>query len=97
MNADANESVRARVVVTGRVQGVCFRWETRTEAARLGVAGWIRNRSDGTVEGVFEGPRPAVDALVHWCHRGPPGAGVVEVSTAWETATGEFNGFEIAR
>ena len=96
-NTNASESVRARVVVTGRVQGVCFRWETRAKAARLGVAGWVRNRSAGTVEGVFEGTRPAVEALIQWCHHGPPGASVREVATEWETAAGEFDGFEIAR
>ena len=97
MSAGASESVRARIVVTGRVQGVCFRWETRAEAAHLGVAGWVRNRSDGAVEGVFEGPKPAVDALIQWCHHGPPAASVFKVATEWETANGEFCGFEIAR
>ena len=56
--------VRRRVVVTGRVQGVFFRTSCRTQAVSQGVAGWVRNRDDGAVEAVFEGPPAAVDAVV---------------------------------
>ena len=97
MNAGVRESVRARVTVTGRVQGVCFRWATQAEATRLGVVGWVRNRSDGAVEGVFEGPQAVVDALIRWCHGGPAAATVLNVAVEWESATGEFGGFEITR
>ena len=67
------ERVRQRVVITGRVQGVFFRDSTRREAARRGVAGWVRNRGDGAVEAVFEGPPDEVEALVAFCRRGPAG------------------------
>lgn len=69
--------VRARVLVSGRVQGVWYRESCRQEAERLGLAGWVRNRSDGRVEIEAEGPRQAVDALVAWAREGPPRAVVV--------------------
>lgn len=69
-----------RVVVEGRVQGVFFRDSCRTEADRRRVTGWVRNRSDGSVEAEFEGEPDAVAAMVAWCRTGPPRAGVVKVS-----------------
>jgi acylphosphatase len=68
------------VVVTGRVQGVFFRASCAEQAERLGVAGWIANRPDGSVAGHFEGSPEAVDALVDWCRSGPPSAAVADVS-----------------
>ena len=76
--------VRRRVVVRGRVQGVFFRDSCRSEAARLGVAGWVRNARDGSVEAVFEGPVAAVSAAVNWCRQGPPRAVVESVSVVEE-------------
>lgn len=67
---------RTRVVIHGRVQGVGFRAGVAVRAQSLGVAGWVRNRSDGAVEAVFEGADDAVAALVHWCGSGPRGAAV---------------------
>ncbi|WP_018331541.1 acylphosphatase [Actinomycetospora chiangmaiensis] len=67
------------LVVHGTVQGVFFRASAEQEARRLGVAGWVRNRSDGTVEMVAEGDDEAVDALVGWAHQGPPRADVTGV------------------
>lgn len=74
---DAERSVRLRV--TGRVQGVSFRWATEQEARRLGVAGWVRNEPDGSVAAYAVGPTDAVDALVAWAHEGPPSARVASV------------------
>ena len=71
--------IRVHVVVAGRVQGVWFRESCRGEADRLGVAGWVANRSDGSVEIEAEGDRAAVDALVTWAHRGPRRAHVTDV------------------
>jgi acylphosphatase len=71
--------VRVRAVVSGRVQGVWYRESCRREADRLGVAGSVRNRADGTVEIEAEGQRPAVDALLAWAGRGPDRARVVGV------------------
>jgi acylphosphatase len=68
------------VRVTGRVQGVSFRWYAQQEALRLGVRGWIRNEPDGSVAGHLEGEDAAVDALVAWCRRGPSYAAVRDVA-----------------
>lgn len=65
-----------RVRVAGRVQGVWFRGWTRQTATALGLTGWVRNRSDGSVEAVFCGPRRAVEMMVEACRRGPPAADV---------------------
>jgi acylphosphatase len=75
-------SVRVQVVVSGLVQGVFFRDRCRDHARIEGVGGWVRNRSDGTVEAEFEGPPDAVDRLVSWCRSGPAHARVdaLEVS-----------------
>lgn len=70
---------RVRVVITGYVQGVGFRAACRAQALRRGVAGWVRNRWDGSVEALFEGPSDAVDALIEWCREGPAGAEVSDV------------------
>lgn len=64
------------VIVEGRVQGVGYRYSLRLEADRAGVAGWVRNRSDGTVEAVVEGTDAAVDDVLAWMAEGPPGAHV---------------------
>ncbi len=62
---------RARVVVTGRVQGVGYRQQALDEAQRLGLTGWVRNLPDGRVEALAEGEKEAVEALLAWCRRGP--------------------------
>ena len=71
--------VRRRVIVHGRVQGVGFRFILARAAQTRGVAGWVRNRPDGTVEAVFEGERDAVESLVRFCGEGPRGAAVERV------------------
>ena len=65
--------------ILGRVQGVWFRESMRREAERLGVTGWVRNRPDGSVEAVAQGPAAAVDALVEWARTGPPQARVERI------------------
>ena len=87
--------VRARVFVSGRVQGVFFRSETQEEALRYGLTGWVRNLPDGKVEAVFEGEKDRIDKLIEFCRRGPPGARVTNVEVVWENYTGEFRGFRI--
>jgi acylphosphatase len=71
-----------RLVIHGRVQGVFFRDSMRHEAQRLGIAGWVRNRSDGTVEASLQGEPAAVDAIVRWAHHGPQHARVERVDIA---------------
>ena len=85
---------RVRVVVRGRVQGVFFRAETRARAQSLGIAGWVRNAPDGTVEAVFEGDPERVESMVEWCRRGPAGAQVDDVDAIPEEPTGEAR-FEV--
>ncbi len=86
--------IRKRVVVAGRVQGVWFRESCRREAERRGVAGWVANRPDGTVEAVFEGDPEAVAALLDWCHDGPRRARVDHVAVRDEAPEGE-RGFTV--
>lgn len=61
---------RARVFVSGKVQGVFYRASTQEEALRQGLAGWVRNLPDGQVEAVFEGTPEAVEDMINWCHTG---------------------------
>jgi acylphosphatase len=86
--------IARRVVVSGRVQGVFFRDSTRAAATARGVAGWVRNRDDGSVEAWFEGEEEAVDALVRWTHSGPPRAEVAGVEVS-EVAPAGLDGFAI--
>lgn len=88
------EKRRVRVRVSGRVQGVWFRAETMSMARSLGLSGWVRNATDGTVEAVFEGDERLVSEAVEWCRRGPPGARVESVEESREEPTGE-QGFEV--
>jgi len=85
--------IRRRVTVSGRVQGVFFRETARRRALSTGVAGWIRNNPDGTVEAVFEGEPDAVERLVDFCREGPRGARVDWVDVASEEPEG-LTGFE---
>jgi acylphosphatase len=85
---------RVRVRVHGRVQGVFFRADTRARAQSLGLAGWVRNAPDGSVEAVFEGKAERVDSMVEWCRHGPAGAIVDQVETVREEPTGE-SGFRV--
>ena len=87
---------RIRAIVSGRVQGVAFRASTVTEARRLGVVGWVKNRSDGSVELEAEGPDDMVAALVQWCHEGPPAARVARVAVDDLRPTGSDREFAIS-
>jgi acylphosphatase len=71
--------VAKRLEITGRVQGVGFRYSMQSEAARRGVSGWVRNRRDGSVEALLQGEDAAVEALVAWARQGPAGALVTQV------------------
>ena len=87
-----SERLTRRLVIRGRVQGVWFRESMRLETEALGVAGWVRNRQDGTVEAVVQGEASAVEAMVRWARRGPEAARVDAVDV--EAAGGEFVRFE---
>ncbi len=89
--------IRVHVLVSGRVQGVNFRWSTQEEAQMSGLTGWVRNTPDGRVEAVFEGEEEDVRRLVEWCHHGPSMARVDRVDVQWEVYTGEFDDFRMER
>ena len=81
-----------RLVIRGRVQGVWFRESMRIQAERLGLAGWVRNRMDGSVEAVIQGSAEALDAMTRWAHRGPEAAHVTSVEVS--EASGDYARFE---
>ena len=78
--------------IRGLVQGVGYRWAMAQAAQRLGVAGWVRNRHDGSVEAMVAGPRDAVDQLVAWARQGPPAAVVDGVDS--QPGEGVFDSFD---
>ena len=88
-------SVRKRVLISGRVQGVNFRAYTRRAARQTDVYGWVRNLPDGRVEAVFEGDEEKVKSMLAWCQKGSPYGKVDDVVVLSEPATGEFTDFEI--
>jgi acylphosphatase len=81
-----DEVATVRVLIKGRVQGVWYRGWTLDQARRLGLAGWVRNRLDGSVEAVFSGPEPKVRAMVEYCRKAPPAARVSEITEQVEAA-----------
>lgn len=87
-------TVRRRILVDGRVQGVFFRDSCREEARAAGVSGWAHNRNDGSVEVVAEGEPDAVERLVEWCHHGPEGAHITGVDVTEEEPEG-LSGFSV--
>jgi acylphosphatase len=86
---------RVRVRIHGRVQGVFFRAEARSRAESLGIAGWVRNAPDGSVEALFKGEPDRVDSMVEWCRHGPSGAHVTEVEVFEEEAGQAERGFRV--
>jgi acylphosphatase len=93
--ASNNAPARIRLIVTGRVQGVFFRASASESARAMGLRGLARNRADGAVEIVAEGPRVALERLAAWARQGPPLARVDEISVEWSDFTGKCAGFEI--
>lgn len=87
--------MRTRISVRGRVQGVWFRGSTREQAERLGIVGFARNLADGSVEVLAQGTPEAVDELIAWCRRGPPGARVSSVESRREPAGDDLRDFRI--
>ncbi|MBU1053615.1 MAG: acylphosphatase [Proteobacteria bacterium] len=89
------DKICIRVMISGRVQGVCFRMETKRVADSFNVSGWVKNNKDGTVEAVFEGEKKAVESVVRWCEKGPSLSKVSRVDMREEDYNGEFRGFDI--
>jgi acylphosphatase len=87
--------IRRRVLISGMVQGVNFRYYTKTAARNSGVYGWVRNLPDGRVEAVFEGDQEGVETMLSWCHKGSPHGRVDEVKVINEPHKGEFADFDV--
>ncbi len=85
----------ARVVVSGRVQGVYFRASTRDAARGFGVRGFVRNLPDRSVEAVLQGERAAIEKTIAFMNEGPPGAQVVDVSVEWRDPSENYEGFHV--
>lgn len=83
------------MIVSGRVQGVGFRYSARDQALASGLKGWVRNRSSGDVEIVAEGREEVLKMLAAWAHLGPPAANVSTVHEEWSEFTGQFADFRI--
>lgn len=86
---------RLRAIVSGRVQGVSFRYYTEQRARRLGLVGYVRNLPDGTVEVIAEGSTTALQSLLVWLHRGPRMAIVDEVRETWSEPIGQHRRFAV--
>jgi acylphosphatase len=89
------DKVRVRLFISGSVQGVFFRANAMYQAQGLGITGWVRNCRDGRVEVVLEGEKLAVDEMISWCRKGPPGAAVDNLEINREDYQGEFSSFSI--
>ncbi len=89
------EKIKAHVIISGKVQGVFFRVETKKAADKIGVYGWVRNNFDGTVEAEIEGRKQDVVSMLEWCRIGPPLARVTNIDTVWKDYAGEFSDFKI--
>lgn len=85
----------ARIFISGRVQGVFFRQNTRKKARELGITGWVKNLANSRVEALMEGEKNKVENLIEWLRKGPIIARVDGIEVFWEEYNGEFNDFVI--
>ncbi|ELR98967.1 acylphosphatase [Gloeocapsa sp. PCC 73106] len=94
MDSQSEERICAHVVISGRVQGVGYRFFTHQQARNLKIKGWVRNLPNSGVEAVFEGDRASVDKIIYWCRTGPPEAVVKDISVKFCPSQGRET-FEI--
>ncbi len=87
--------VRARLLISGVVQGVGYRYSCRREAQGRGLDGWVRNLPDGRVEALLQGTKEQVEGMIKWCYRGPSEARVSDIAVAYEDAADDLRGFGI--
>ena len=90
------DKLRAHILISGSVQGIFFRANALYQAQALGITGWVRNCRDGRVELVLEGEKSALDKMIGWCRKGPPGASVDNLKISREDYQGEFSSFSIS-
>ena len=86
--------VTAHLRITGRVQGVGYRYSLLNEAVAAGLTGWVRNRHDGSVEAVLQGTREAIDKVIAWSRKGPPASRVDDVEVSLDPESRRYGGFE---
>jgi acylphosphatase len=89
------DKIRVAILVEGQVQGVSFRYFTKRTAQALQLTGWVRNRADGSVEAVLEGPKEAISAALDELRQGPPSGHVEKLHSEQQPYRGEFEGFEV--
>ncbi|MEA5595112.1 acylphosphatase [Rivularia sp. UHCC 0363] len=94
LNSTLPKQVRAHAFISGKVQGVGYRYSTMNAAKNLGLNGWVRNLADNRVEAVFEGVTEVVEEMIRWCHGGPTNAIVKDVQVEYSEVEG-LQGFEI--
>ena len=95
-NPTLTKQTRAHAFISGKVQGVGYRYSTMNAAKKFGVNGWVRNLADSRVEAVFEGTQEIVEEMIRWCHQGSDAAVVKDVQVEYSEAEG-LQGFEIIR
>ncbi|MBF2016844.1 MAG: acylphosphatase [Rivularia sp. T60_A2020_040] len=95
-NSTLPKQIRAHALISGKVQGVGYRYSTMNAAKKLGLNGWVRNLPDSRVEAVFEGASEVVQEMIRWCHDGSINAIVTDVQVEYSQAEG-LQGFEIIR
>jgi acylphosphatase len=88
-------NARVHLLISGQVQGVFFRANTRRKASELGLKGWVRNVPDGMVEVLAEGRKHSLDKLIEYCRKGPEGASVENIEIKWGEFRNEFGGFDV--
>jgi len=89
------EKMRVHIFVSGRVQGIFFRENTKKKAEKLAISGWVKNLRDGRLEAIFEGDRENIEKMVNWAKKGPIWAKIDDFSLVWEDYLGQFKDFEI--
>ena len=89
------DNIQIKLVITGRVQGVFFRAETKKTADRLGINGYVKNLSDGSVEAVIKGDQASVSQMIEWCRKGPAISKVKSVKTEEISSVSHFNTFDV--
>lgn len=90
------QPIHTHVLISGKVQGVGYRYFTKRKASQLNISGWVQNLPDGRVEAIFEGDREIVEKMINWCHEGSPSAVVQDVSVEYSELEG-LQGFEVRR